>query len=146
MSHWITKLFKKNVDTMPEIMLYLKILHLNEPMDLVSLDLSHIPSDSIIPDSILNEFASMQQQLWKEKFDLCEEECLAVSMLIKHQTLTSRELVNLLASKHVEIPLIDGWLHRLIRKMNSHRHQLIKMIPQGTEILYQWVSHDEPTE
>ncbi len=146
MKHWITQLFKNNIDQMPEIMLYLKILHLNEPMDLVSLDLNHIPSDSIIPDSIINEFASMQEQLWKEKYDLSEEECLAVKFLIKHQTLTSRELVNLLASQDVEIPLIDGWLHRLIRKMNSHRHRLIKMIPQGTEILYQWAPHDEPTE
>ena len=56
-SHWIERLFKKNIQQVPEIMLYLKILHLDEPMDLISSDLNLIPSDSIIPESVLRELA-----------------------------------------------------------------------------------------
>jgi hypothetical protein len=138
MSHWIERLFKKNIQQVPEIMLYLKILHLDEPMDLISSDLNLIPSDSIIPESVLRELASIQEQLWKDKFNLNEEECFAVRLLIKHQCLTSRELAKLLETQHMEIALIDGWLHRLIRKMNSQSQPLIRMSPQGTEIAYQW--------
>jgi hypothetical protein len=137
-SHWIERLFKKNIQQVPEIMLYLKILHLDEPMDLISSDLNLIPSDSIIPDSVLRELASIQEQLWKDKFELNEEECLALRLLIKHQCLTSRELAKLLETQHIEIALIDGWLHRLIRKVNTQSQHLIRMKPQGFEIAYQW--------
>lgn len=139
MSHWIERLFKKNIQQVPEIMLYLKILHLDEPMDLISSDLNLIPSDSIIPESVLRELASIQEQLWKDKFSLNEEECFAVRLLIKHQCLTSRELAKLLETQQIEIALIDGWLHRLIRKMNSQNQPLILMSPQGTEIAYHWI-------
>jgi hypothetical protein len=139
MSHWIEQFFKKNIEQVPEIMLYLKILHLDEPMDLIACDLTQIPVDSIIPESVLHEFEAMQEQLWRDKFDLGDDECLVIRLLIKHQRLTSRELIRLLQDQQIEIVLIDGWLHRLIRKINSHRQPLIQMSPQGTEIAYQWI-------
>lgn len=139
MSHWIERLFKKKVQELPEILLYLKILHLDDPMDLISSDLNKIPTDSIIPDSVLRELASMQKQLWIDKFGLTEDECLALRLLIKHHCLTSRELAKLLEAEHVEIALIDGWLHRLIRKVNVQSQHLILMRPQGSEIAYQWI-------